>query len=263
MSPESWLPHPGSWAQPEGSRLPPRRGLARNVSTGTLTLDFQSPEPWETNVYCFSLTNVVLCDSSPRWLGHAPVKRQQNRTSWWSLAGLCSNIHEPCVPAQVSTLGQALLQMFKGIFNQNDTHMFSKNQLVRDTDKENHLSLLTFPPSTLLSRATWFNHFWFGSAVASDIPITNSQSYFWIYQLYVLSISSLLCWMMVLFSYTLNIFLHNTFIYYIQIHMYMKYRCIILFQFLSRYFINSNYMFTSLFLLSLIIGMLCLSLFKI
>lgn len=29
--------------------------------------------------------------------------------------------------------------------------------------------------------------------------------------------------MMVLFSYILNIFLHNTFIYYIQIYMYMKY----------------------------------------
>lgn len=29
--------------------------------------------------------------------------------------------------------------------------------------------------------------------------------------------------MMVLFSYILNIFLHNTFTYYIQIYMYMKY----------------------------------------
>ena len=43
----------------------------------------------------------------------------------------------------------------------------------------------------------------------------------------------------------------------------MKYKCIIRFQCISCYFINLNYIFTSLFLLSLIIGMWHFSLFKI
>ena len=152
---------------------------------------------------------------------------------------------------------------FKCIFNQNNMYTFSKNQLVRDTDKENHCPRLHSPhqpcsleqPDSIIS----------DSALQLPLilpPITNSLSYFWTHQLYVLSISSLLCWMMVLFSYILNIFLHNTFIYYIQIHMYMKYKCIIRFQCISCYFINLNYIFTSLFLLSLIIGMLHFSLFK-
>ena len=84
--------------------------------------------------------------------------------------------------------------MFKCIFNQNNMYTFSKNQLVRDTDKENHCPRLHAPhqpcsleqPDSIIS----------DSALQLPLilpPITNAQSHFWTHQLYVVSISSLLC----------------------------------------------------------------------